>query len=228
MDKEITTICEFVAFANEVMTNNKPVHNMYRLISKPKTLGPGEITEIKAAFSSYFSRVEEWKDFKGTITYKMGSLSMGGLEKACKRNVEDLEVFNQFIETIKSVYSDIRRNLNEFLTKLKLEPGSKEFEFMSNLFNEIGGEIIETIKSGGNIKDIATLLPKLMEMIKSGKIVSALEKLKDGSVKVSKILYAFALLVEEYEKEGAVQIEAVTQEIATDVVEISTDVQKMD
>lgn len=204
MDKEITTIREFVTFAQDVLgKKNKRVKNLATLVSKPTTLTDHQQSEIKKAFSQCFSNVDTWSDFTGKhfVQYKMGYLNMGELEKACKKSKdpEDFEVFNQYMDTIRALYFDIRKSLTEFITKLDLEEDSAEAEFMASLFNEVGGELIETIKSGGDTKDVASLLPRVMEMVKSGKIMEVLESLKDGTVKISKILRAFAKLVEDYE-----------------------------
>lgn len=207
MDKEITTIREFVSFAQDVLgKKNKKVKNLATLVSKPDTLTEHQQSEIKKAFSQCFSNIDTWHDFTGKhyIQYKMGYLNMGELEKACKKSKdpEDYEIFQQYMDTIRALYFDIKKSLNEFITKLDLEEGSAEADFMGTLFNEVGGELIETIKSGGDTKDVASLLPRVMEMVKSGKIMEVLEGLKDGSVKISKILRAFAKLVETYEEEN--------------------------
>jgi hypothetical protein len=220
MDKELVTICEFVSFAKEIMKGDKGVKNLYRLIGKPTDLTPQQVTQIKQVFSTFFSSVVQWQGFSRSalISYKTGTLSMGALEAACSAKPEDKQVFEEYMTSFKAIYLDIRRNLTEFITKLNLEEGSPEAGFMSNLFNEIGGEIIETIKSGGGTKDIASLLPKVFEMVKSGKILQILERLKDGSIKISKILKAFVLLVEQYEQEGNVQV-ASEGAVSTSLVE---------
>lgn len=219
MDKELVTICEFVTFAKEMMKGDKGVKNLYRLVGKPTDLTPQQVTQIKQVFSTFFSGVVQWKGFSKSslITYKTGTLSMGALEAACSKP-EDSQVFEEYMTSFKAIYLDIRRNLTEFITKLNLEEGSPEAGFMANLFNEIGGELIETIKSGGDTKDIASLLPKVFEMVKSGKILQILERLKDGSIKISKILKAFVLLVEQYEQEGNVQV-ASEGAVSTSLVE---------
>lgn len=204
MDKEITTYREFVGFAQEVLgKKNKRVKNLATLVSKPETLTEQIQGDIKKSFGQCFSNIDRWSDFTGNnyIQYKSGYLKLSELEKACKKSKdkEDIEIFNQYMETIRALYFDIRKSLNEFIEKLGLEENSPESEFMSTLFNEVGGELIETIKSGGDTKDVASLLPKVMEMVKSGKIMEVLESLKDGTVKISKILRAFATLVEDYE-----------------------------
>ena len=202
MDKEITTIREFISFAHDVLgKKNKQVTNLYRFVSKPDTLGEQQIADIKKASSQCFSTLTQWSDFTGKnfIQYKSGYLSLKDLERKCANDPEDLKVFSEYMEVIKALYFDIQKNLTEFISKLHLEEGSAEAEFMSSLFNEVGGEIIETIKGGGDTQDVASLLPKVFEMVKSGKIMEVMEKLKDGTVKISKILKAFAVLVEEYE-----------------------------
>jgi hypothetical protein len=202
MDKEITTIREFVTFAHEILgKKNKKAANLYRFVSKPDTLGEQQILDIKKAASQCFSTITQWSDFTGKnfIQYKSGYLSLGELERKCAKNPDDLKVFNEYIEVIRALYFDIQKNLTEFISKLHLEDGSPEAEFMSSLFNEVGGEIIEVIKGGGGTQDVASLLPKVFEMVKSGKILEVMEKLKDGTVKISKILKAFAVLVEDFE-----------------------------
>uniref|UniRef100_A0A6C0JWT3 Uncharacterized protein n=1 Tax=viral metagenome TaxID=1070528 RepID=A0A6C0JWT3_9ZZZZ len=206
MDKELTTIREFVTFANE-MLSGKSIDNMYRLVAKPETLTPLQCKEIKATFSTYFSNIVEWKDFKGKIVYKIGEIDMAKLEKTCLKKTDDAQVFTQYLDTIRAFYFDVRKNINEFIKKLGLEEGSNEAVFMTTVFNDIGGELIETIKSGGDTKDVATLLPRVFEMLKNGSLVKCLERLKDGSIKVSKILRAITTLVEQWEGESAVQVE---------------------
>jgi len=202
MDKEIVTLREFVGFAQDILgKKNKKVKNLASLVSKPDKLTEHQISEIKKSFSLCFSNIDRWSDFTGKhfIQYKMGYLNLAVLEKTCARNPDDLEVFGQYMDTLRALYFDIKKSLTEFITKLDLEEGSAEADFMSQLFNEVGGELIETIKSGGDTKDVASLLPRVMEMVKSGKIMEVLEGLKDGSVRISKILRAFAKLVEDYE-----------------------------
>lgn len=208
MDKELTTIREFVTFAHE-MVKAKSVKNMYRIVSEPTTLTSKQITEIKQVFSAYFCNVSEWKNFKGKITYKIGEISMTQLEAACKSS-DDMKVFSEYMNTFHSIYFDIRKNLVDFVGKLGLEENSPEALFATNIINEIGGELIDTIKSGGDVKDIATLMPKMFEIVKSGKLLSMFERLKDGSVKFSKIIKAFGHLVEQYENEQNVQLETST------------------
>ena len=206
MDQEITTIREFVSFAQDVLgKKNKKVKNLASLVSKPDTLTEHQQSEIKKAFAHCFTNIDRWSDFTGNhfVQYRMGYLNLSELEKACKKSKdpEDIEVFGEYLKTIQALYFDIQKSLNEFIEKLDLEEGSAEAEFMSTLFNEVGGEVIETIKSGGEIKDVASLAPKVMQMVKSGKIMEVLESLKTGDVKISKILRAFAKLVETYEDE---------------------------
>lgn len=215
MDKELTTIREFVEFANEIL-KSKTSDNMYRMISKPATLTPNQIKDIKAIFSTYFSNVQEWKDFKGKIAYKVGDIDMARLEKACAKKDEDRETFDAFLSTLRAIYFDVRKNINEFITKLGLEEGSDEANFMSTVFNEIGGELLDTIKSGGDTKDVATLLPRVFDMLKNGSLMRCFERLKDGSIKVSKILRAITRLVEDWENETNA---AITTSTTTDTVE---------
>ena len=202
MDKEITTIREFVNFAYEILgKKNKRVKNLAALISKPDTLTPHQISEIKRVFSTCFSNVDNWSGFTGKhfIQYKVGYLNMSELEKKCNKNPEDKEVFAEYMQTIQALYFDFRKNLNEFITGLDLEEGSPEAEFMSNMFNEVGGELVEMIKSGGDVKDISSLLPRGMELLKSGKLTDMFSGLKNGEVRISKILRAFAKMVEDHE-----------------------------
>jgi len=204
MDKEITTIREFINFAQDVLgKKNKKVKNLATLVSKPTTLTEHSQNEIKKSFSQCFTNIDTWDNFTGKhfIQYKMGYLNLGELEKACSKDPDDLEVFTEYMNTIRALYFDIKKSLNDFIQKLDLEEGSPEADFMCTLFNEIGGELINTIKTGGDTKDVANLLPKVMEMVKSGKIMEVLESLKDGNVKISKILRAFSKLVEDYENE---------------------------
>lgn len=207
MNKELVTICEFVTFAKDVMKGDKGVKNFSRLTEKPAQLNAQQVETLKQAFSGVFTTVAQWENFpKSTvILYKTGMISLHKLENACKD--DDKQVFTEYMSAFKAIYSDIRRNLTDFISKLHLEEGSPEAAFMTNLFNEIGGELIETIKSGGDTKEIASLLPKVFEMVKSGKIMQVLEKLKDGSIKISKILKAFVVLVEQYEQEGNVGLD---------------------
>lgn len=204
VDRELVVISEFIAFANDVL-NDKGTKNFCRLV-KEKDLGPQQATLLKQVFSTFFSSKTAFSEFtkKDLILHKTGAISMGDLERKCSKKQEDKEAFEQYMQTFQGVYQDVRTNLKEFVTKLNLEPDSAEAKFMMNLFNEIGGEVIETIKSGGDTKDIASLLPKVFEMVKSGKIMSVLERLKDGSIKISKILRAFTVLVEQYENEGTI------------------------
>lgn len=211
MDKEIIIIREFCDFVKKILTKNKSVDNMYRLVSKPKDLTPAQVTEIKQVFSSYFTGINEWSNFKGSIDYKTGSIPMALLEKTCFKNSDDKQIFFEYLESIKAFYFDMRKNLNEFVKNLGLEEGSPEATFVTGVFNDIGGEVIDIIKSGGSTKDIATLLPKAFEMFKSGKLLSTMDKLKDGSVKISIILKAFIKLVEDYENQNTVQIEDAEQ-----------------
>ena len=209
MDKELTTIREFIKFASEIL-KGKNVENMYRLISKPATLTPTQIKDIKDIFSTYFSNITEWKNFKGKLVYKIGDIDMGKLEKACEKSPEDKQVFEEYLETLRAIYFDVRKNITEFISKLGLEEGSNEAIFMTTVFNDIGGELLETIKSGGDTRDVATLLPRVLEMIKSGSLVRCFERLKDGSIKVSKILKAITKLVEDWETDSNVAIEGTT------------------
>jgi hypothetical protein len=200
-DKEFVTIQEFTKFAKDVL-KNKGSENMYRYVGKTKDHGPDQIKTIKAQFSTYFSKISEWENFKGTIDYKTGFISMYDLERKCQKDEDDKSAFKAYIENFKALYFDVRKNLIEFITKLGLEEGSNEAAFMTSVFTEIGGDLLETIKSGGDTKDIATLLPKVFEMLKNGTLMRCFERLKDGSVKISKILRAITKLVEDWENEN--------------------------
>lgn len=215
MDKELTTIREFISFANEILGKSKSVNNLFRLVANPKTLLPSQVVEIKQIFSTYFCNIVEWKNFSGQLAYKTGVLSMSQLEKACSKKEDDLAVFNEYMNTFRSIYFDIKKNLSDFVVKLGLDENSPESLFMTGLINEIGGDLIDTIKSGGEVKDIAVLLPRLFEIVKSGKLTNLLNPLKDGKIKFSKVLRAVTNIVEEWEKEQNVQLEA--EAVPTDV-----------
>lgn len=217
-DKEFFTIVEFVTFAKDV-SKEKGVKNFYRLISNE----PNEATKtaIKQVFSSFFSNVLEYENFTGSLIFKTGLVHLGSLEKACLKNADDAKAFKQYIELFKDLYTDVRRNLAEFMKKLNLDESSPEASFISNIFNDIGPEIFEAIKSGGNTRDIASLLPKMLEMVKSGKLMNSFEKLKTSNIKISKILRAFLVLVEEYENQGVMQpqITAPEEAVTTTLVD---------
>lgn len=221
MDKEFTTIAEFISFATDVAKKDKGIKNMDRLVNNK----PNDQIKlaVKQVFSTFFGGILEYKNFTGSIVYKTGYVNMATLEKVCSKNDDDFKTFQDYMDTFRALYSDVRRNLAEFMKKLNLEESSPEATFVSNLFSEVGGEIIETIKSGGGTKDIASLLPKVMEMVKSGKLMSAFEKLKTGNVKISKILKAFTILVEEYENEGQTIMPPQENEVSTSVVEADDD-----
>lgn len=203
MDPEITTIREFVNFANDILGKNKLVEKLYKLVAKPATLTVDQIQDIKKAFARCFQNLEEWENFTGNnyIEYKSGRLSLGELEKRCKKNPEDASVFKEYMATLRSLYMDLRKTLMSFLKKLDLDEDSAESKFMAGLLNELGGEVLDSImKNGGQGLDMTSVLPKFMEIVQNGKISTILESLKSGEVKLYKILNAGAKLLQQYEE----------------------------
>lgn len=217
-DKEYKQIKEFVTFAREVLKGDKGIKNMDRLVNADKLTEQQKI-EIKQAFSTYFAGVLEYTGFTGSIIYKTGMINMASVEKICIKKEEDKTYFYQYMSVFQEIYSDVRRNLSDFMKKLNLDDNSAESKFVSTLFNDIGGELMDTIKSGGGTKDIGILIPKVFEMVKSGKLLTAFDKLKDGTVKISKILKAFTILVEEWENEGTVALTSGEPEVTTNLIE---------
>ena len=223
MDKELTTICEFITFCHQVCKSDKGIKNLSRLVT-PSDMTPEHVVQVKQAFSTYFSGITQWTGFTGSIIYKTGMVNIGAVEKKCAKNAGDATAFAEYMQLFQALYADMRRNLIDFISKLNLEQGSPEALFMANLFNEIGGDIMDTIKSGGGTKDIASLLPKVFEMVKSGKILQVMEKLKDGTIKISKILKAFTMLVEEYENETTMKLtNGENAQVVTTVVDDDSD-----
>lgn len=206
MDPEITTIREFVSFANDILgKKSKPVEKLYKLVAKPETLTLEQAQDIKKAFARCFQNLDEWENFTGNnfVEYKSGRLSLGELEKKCKKNDEDKAVWDEYIATLRSLYMDLRKTLMSFLKKLDLDEDSAESKFMFSLLNELGGEVLESImKNGGQGLDMTSVLPKVMEIVQNGKISSILETLKSGQVKLYKILNAGAKLLQQYEEAG--------------------------
>ena len=203
MDPEITTIREFVNFANDILGKNKLVEKLYKLVAKPTTLTVDQIQDIKKSFARCFQNLEEWENFTGNnyIEYKSGRLSLGELEKRCKKNPEDASVFKEYMATLRSLYMDLRKTLMSFLKKLDLDEDSAESKFMAGLLNELGGEVLDSImKNGGQGLDMTSVLPKVMEIVQNGKISTILESLKSGEVKLYKILNAGAKLLQQYEE----------------------------
>lgn len=206
---EVKTYKEFVSFAHDVLPKNKKVTNLYKLVSKPETFTEQQTEDIKKVFSRCFQNLEEWENFTGKnyIEYKTGYLSLGELEKQCKKDPEDLETFTEYMTTIKALYSDIKRGLMQFLEKLNLEEGSGESKFMANLFNELGGGLLDGLIQSGDMSNLGELLPKLFNLVQSGKISEMLGNLKNGDVKLSKILKSFVILLENYENSQTPQLE---------------------
>lgn len=202
VDKEFVTIVEFVQFAYDILgKKNKGASNMYKLICKSKKV---QVEKVKQAFSLHLSTITQWSDFTTEkVIYKQGLLSFRVLEAFCKKDEEDYEAFKEYMDTLQALYFDIQKNLNEFITKLNLDAGSPEYQFISNMINGIGGDVLEAVKDGGANADISTMIPKVMELVQSGKLMNMIDKFKDGQVRMSKILMAVALLCEQYEETDA-------------------------
>jgi hypothetical protein len=224
MDPEITTLREFVSFANDILgKKNKLVEKLYKLVAKPATLTVDQIQDIKKAFARCFQNLDEWENFTGNnfIEYKSGRLSLGELEKRCKKNSEDKQVWDEYMATLRSLYMDLRKTLMGFLKKLDLDEDSAESKFMFSLLNELGGEVLESImKNGGQGLDMTSVLPKVMEIVQNGKISTILETLKSGQVKLYKILNAGAKLLQQYEESGETPAITASSSTSTSVDEV--------
>lgn len=221
----IQTYKEFTAFAYDVLgKKNKKISNLYKLVAKPETLTDQQIEDIKKTYGRCFQNLEEWENFSGKhyIEYKTGYLSLGELERQCKKDEEDFETFKQFMSTIQALHTDIKKSLMQFLKKLDLDEDSGEAKFMTSLFNELGGGLLEGILNSGDMSDMGSILPKLLSLVQSGRITEILGQLKTGDVKLSKILNAFSKLLQNYENSQAIEnVKESTPETITDVVSSS-------
>lgn len=199
LQQQITVICEFVDFARD-FDKSKGVKNMYALVVKPKSLSEHMKVKVVESARKCFTTI----DFnnitdKDVLEFKTGSVNLGRLYQ--KLEGDDLETFNEYMDCFRSAYEKDNAAVETLLSELDIEKDSPEASFLKRVFNEIGQEFMDMVKShqGSGDFDIHSLLPRVAMLFKSGKLTNLMSDFGDSGVKMSKILFAVGKLLEKYE-----------------------------
>jgi len=199
IDSQVKVIREFVEFARDV-DKSKGVKNMHALVVKPKTLSDSIkvklVEEARKCFTTVnFNRLTD----KDVFVFKTGSINLGKLES--KLDGEDLETFEEFTKWFRTMYEEDTAAVDQLLGELDIETDSPEADFLRKIFNEIGQDFMDMVKShqdDGEF-DINALLPRVAMLFKSGKLTNLMSDFGDSGVRMSKILFAVGKLLQKYE-----------------------------
>jgi len=198
----IIVIRDFVKFAYGV-DKVKSVEHLYRFVSKPKTLSEDVQRSIKEEARKCFSEVD-WNDLQSSdrFSYKTGWVGLKRLKEKC--NDEDLEDFNDFVQAFKVLYRDEDESVNKLLKELDLDPNSPEAGFLKRVFNELGEDFMDFVKSheGGQEFDLTKLLTKGTAIYKSGKLNGLMTEFQNSNVRMSRILFSVGKLLEKAENDN--------------------------
>lgn len=201
-DPHLVTIKDFVKFAYD-MDKSKGTEHLMRLIVKPSTLKLDAVKEIKENARKCFAELN-WDDIKESdvFIYKTGKLSLSRLQAKCSKNNDDMADFNAYGEAFDALYKEEADAINLLMTELEIDPQSEEASFMKRVFNEIGEEFIDIVKNHneGEQIDIMSFLPNVANIFKSGKLTNLMKEYSESGIRMSKIFFAIAKLMEKYEQ----------------------------
>lgn len=201
MEQIIVVLKEFIAFSYEI-DKSKSVKLLHSEIVTPRKLSK-TVTERLLESSRKCFTVVDYDNIKNTdiFEYKAGSLSLGRIQRLCSNNNEDLEAFEQYMECFKKAYHEDNEAVDNLLKELDIEIDSPEATFMRKVFNEIGQEFMDMIRGCQESEnlDIASLLPRVATLFKTGKFTKVFEGFSESNIKMSKILLAVGKLLQKYE-----------------------------
>jgi len=199
MDQQVTLLREFVEFAREV-DRSKSVKTLHALVSKPKSLSAPIKTKLVEQARKCFTTVD-FNNFQESdrFEFKTGFVSLGRLEGLCKG--DDVDVFGDYMDCFRAAYEDDNKAVEQLLEELDIEADSPEAGFLKKIFNEIGQEFMDMVKSSQDSGDfdINMLLPRVATLFKNGKLMDLMGGFADSGVRMSKIMFAVGKLCKKYE-----------------------------
>lgn len=198
-DPHIKIIREFVKFAYDV-DKVKSVTNMYRMVAKPAELREDIAKSVKEEARRAFSEMD-WDEPRGRLQYKTAYIDLKRLKNKCASSEGDYEDFQEYMDSFRILYQKENESIDNLLRELDLEVDSAEASFLKKIFNEIGGEFMDMVRSQdeGTEFEIASLLPKVANLVKDGKITDLMKNFSDSDIKMSKILFAIGKLLQKHE-----------------------------